>query len=969
MQINSYRESEYIFTFLGCYIQGERKRLKNVHYQIKFLSETGQCLNVNGKTDANGRTVPVSITENGKLSITVEGYSSIKSTQKKLITPRLLSGPTMIDINSVELKRNSAFISQAEYHLQQLNGQQNPKVLYGEYKKQRTRIQTIRHDLVFKSYALFQFINSLNTVVSEINYQIFALGQDRPVVNDRSARLNQNGFTDLAEDRVDGMLFVKYDFGKTPQKTALFEPITCIDPQEIYKIKLPQTTAITASNPEHKVCLVQTDTSRVIINPHTNEINIVPLEMFEEFDRQTKILSDAVRNVHESNAALTKAIMVRSPDEIKELEKRLNLSQEVAIKRINEEFKNPEDLTEVWVAQSTGKINRNAPRSSLVSRYMTKKNYAEIRRSRLSGLPLFAESPTATKYKPQQKPKLNNFDHKEFEIGSKEKTVYGLVGLKDEILTEYMNSDNILVHTEAQWLRMTTGAHAKGSMDTGPSGVSINTEADASLKWTLFEGFKEWRKFFPCESGWKMEFHNHDLGTIRFLMGAELYGFAGANLAISGNISVDISFNKHGNQTIQPANRPPERSMLNMLDRQNRPILQPAAGSLKQIEANKENATNQANVAITAFAGVDMDIMLQGAIEWFKPNTELGKNGEGEFVTIASVQASRTATAGFGAQGQFQIGFDRDTRNFKFLVAAHLCRGANSKGVVHFQVNKEYLPDFFAFIKLQLLQAGFQTLVYVQSQAFSTMAQILAYCIGNNHQLTKGVEILAKGFAEWLDRLDQDQERLNMARNINSPQGRAEFIRAWPESKGILLYGVTHWSDRTAAIFDSNITVKTAITGDFETFTERKKAVINILKTCLTRSEWQNTIQHIHPQGKKLSCEQLGRVEGDLVRFLNHGHDHSMAQDIISDVNQGKYGAKDSMSPWLKEYLKYREQAHAVTESSCHYLLVQNQDQPAYKQFVAQQGLISEGFEAKELKASNMHIMTAFNDPSATDLA
>ncbi|MFX5522608.1 hypothetical protein ABTD78_25370, partial [Acinetobacter baumannii] len=65
---------------------------------------------------------------------------------------------------------------------------------------------------------------------------------------------------------------------------------------------------------------------------------------------------------------------------------------------------------------------------------------------------------------------------------------------------------------------------------------------DMSTKWTLFEGVKEWRKFYPCETGWKLEYDNYDLGTIRFLIGAEISGFSGANLGIAGNLSVDISY-------------------------------------------------------------------------------------------------------------------------------------------------------------------------------------------------------------------------------------------------------------------------------------------------------------------------------------------------------------------------------------------------------------------------------------------
>ncbi|HAV3777640.1 TPA: hypothetical protein JIF21_003681, partial [Acinetobacter baumannii] len=277
--------------------------------------------------------------------------------------------------------------------------------------------------------------------------------------------------------------------------------------------------------------------------------------------------------------------------------------------------------------------------------------------------------------------------------GSDEKAVYNLIGgLGGEIAEEYKNSRDVTVTQEAQWMRMVAGASGEGSISAAPKGVSIKTSGDMSAKWTLFEGVKEWRKFYPCETGWKLEYDNYDLGTIRFLIGAEISGFSGANLGIAGNLSVDIS-HQGAAQVIKAVVRPPERSMSQMVDRNKKPMFQPAQGSLKIIgNNNQENAQNQGNISINAFAGVQIQGLLKGAVEWFKPKGD--GSGEGEFVAIASAAAGGGVSAGVGAQGQFQIGYDQTSGNFKILVAAHLCWGMGAKGVASFVVGTEHLLSY-----------------------------------------------------------------------------------------------------------------------------------------------------------------------------------------------------------------------------------------------------------------------------------
>ncbi|XZY03034.1 hypothetical protein ACT4XO_12720 [Acinetobacter baumannii] len=989
--MNPYTIFEYTIVFYN----QRNKELPNVKYSIIFFCEDGTKKTYEGATNPKGQTKPIPLNQNGKLHIFVEGHETIFS-PKKTIKPILAEGSNIVEVNDIRLKSNTSFLTKAQYELMQKKTskdleelRKNAKAVkqknffnlskirptfpldlaeelnerinmsYEEYRKKNTHIVKKTKYLKFKNYALYRFIDSAGNGIPIVDYQIFGQGQDKPLVNLKPGPPDKKGYTQLAYTHLKSR--VTYTLGSSKKNSEWYEPITCVDKQVIYQIIFPTSTAVTQPDINHKENMGARQKPPIVINPCTNEVLVLPPAVYAEFDKKTKILSDAVKEVHKSNKDLTQAIQSRDLEEIKELEKRLNINQEKAIEKINGEFKQRADLREVWVVESTGKTNEQASKYNLKRRYLKVTEYEELKAKRRN--PQTEVDITANQYTVQQPAQIRSSFEKlsqqlltaKGSVGSDEKAVYNLIGgLGGEIAEEYKNSRDITVTQEAQWMRMVAGASGEGSISAAPKGVSIKASGDMSTKWTLFEGVKEWRKFYPCESGWKLEYDNYDLGTIRFLIGAEISGFSGANLGIAGNLSVDIS-HQGAAQVIKAVVRPSERSMSQMVDRNKKPMFQPAQGSLKIIGNNQENVQNQGNISINAFAGVQIQGLLKGALEWFKPKGD--GSGEGEFVAIASAAAGGGVSAGAGAQGQFQIGYDQTSGNFKILVAAHLCWGVGAKGVASFVVGTEHFLSYLGFIKSQVAHAGFKTLLYVNETAFLLASRILALCIGDNHALTKSVRELSLVYNQWINRIDIDQGRLNTAKNINSSAGKKELLYATPETKGILLYAVSHWTDLTTPIFDVNIAFMDM---KVEFFPTRKTAVINILKTCISTEEWENTIQHIHPQGKKLTESQLGKVEGDIIRFLNYGNDEKYAEDIIRCLNSGIEYKGTQINAWLQDYLKYRKGAKKIA-GSLNYLLVKNQDDIRFKQLQIQQAIRCDSEEVA-LIASNLNILAPFDE-------
>lgn len=993
--MTSYTTFEYTIVFYN----QRNKELPNVKYSIIFFCEDGTKETYKGTTNPKGQTKPISLNQNGKLHIFVEGHETILS-PKRTIKPILAEGSNIIEVNAMSLKKNAFFLTKAQYELKQRKANKDLEELrknaksvkqknffnlskiqptfpldlaeelnerinmsYEEYKKKNTHVVKKTKYLKFKNYALYRFIDSAGNGIPIVDYQIFAQDQSKPLVNLKPGPPDKKGYTQLAYTHLKSR--VTYTLGSTKKNSEWYEPITCVDKQVIYQIIFPTSTAVTQPDINHKENMGARQKPPIVINPCTNEVLVLPPAVYAEFDRKTKILSDAVKEVHKSNKDLTQAIQSRDLEEIKELEKRLNINQEKAIEKINGEFKQRADLREVWVVESTGKTNEQASKYNLKRRYLKVTEYEELKAKRRN--PQTNVDVTANQYTVQQPAQIRSSFEKlsqqlltaKGNVGSDEKAVYNLIGgLGGEIAEEYKNSRDITVTQEAQWMRMVAGASGEGSISAAPKGVSIKASGDMSTKWTLFEGVKEWRKFYPCETGWKLEYDNYDLGTIRFLIGAEISGFSGANLGIAGNLSVDISY-QGTTQVIKAAVRPIERSMSQMVDRNKKPMFQPAQGSLKIIGDNQENAQNQGNIGINAFAGAQIQGLLKGAIEWFKPKGD--GSGEGEFVAIASAAAGGGVSMGAGAQGQFQIGYDPGSGNFKILVAAHLCWGVGAKGVASFVVGTEHLLSYLGFVKSQVAHAGFKTLLYINETAFLLAAQVLAYCIGENHPVIGDINRIAASYGDWIRRLDIDQGRYKTAQNINSSSGKKELLYATPETKGILLYAVTHWTDKTAPIFDMNVKFSDM---KIEFFPTRKTAVINIFKTCISTEEWENTIQHIHPRGNKLTQSQLGKVEGDIIRFLNYGSDEKYAEDIIHCLNSGIEYKGTQINAWLQDYLKYRKGAKKIA-GSLNYMLVKNQDDSRFKQLEIQQG-VWEDSEDITLIASNLDVLSPF-DQDNTD--
>ena len=112
--MNRYTTFEYTIVFYN----QRNKELPNVKYSITFFCEDGTKETYKGTTNPKGQTKPISLNQNGKLHIFVEGYETIFS-PKKTIKPILAEGNNIVEVNDIRLKGNTSFLTKAQYELMQ----------------------------------------------------------------------------------------------------------------------------------------------------------------------------------------------------------------------------------------------------------------------------------------------------------------------------------------------------------------------------------------------------------------------------------------------------------------------------------------------------------------------------------------------------------------------------------------------------------------------------------------------------------------------------------------------------------------------------------------------------------------------------------------------------------------------------------------------------------------------------------
>ncbi|QID17458.1 hypothetical protein G3580_07245 [Nitrogeniibacter mangrovi] len=346
----------------------------------------------------------------------------------------------------------------------------------------------------------------------------------------------------------------------------------------------------------------------------------------------------------------------------------------------------------------------------------------------------------------------------------------------------------------------------------------MSGKLNGSAELMLAHGECKTEGFAPNEHGWVLGMVGaksgtpYHIGAIRLAGSLKVEGAVGASVAAELSVEVDYS-SMTGKPSVKGARRPKK-----------------STGTPKRVRLDVVDAG--VNAGGDAFAGIKVGGEVTGAIQYKSPE----KNQQ--FEDIAKVGPKVDVMFGAGAAASFVLDF-RDGR-FRFKVKAGLCFGPGAKGELGLEVDVNQIASFMQWFFHALLNAGFEFVEVVTDDAYKAAMRLQVMMVKNIKSAYENMDLAWDQFKKSMAREAGRVELMN--RVIKSP----DILRhCAPEAHGILLWELSRHGKLTKSAF------LWQNSEDWEVLGRRKRAIMQILEWQQCRSQFNNTVQHMHPEGRK----------------------------------------------------------------------------------------------------------------------
>lgn len=437
--------------------------------------------------------------------------------------------------------------------------------------------------------------------------------------------------------------------------------------------------------------------------------------------------------------------------------------------------------------------------------------------------------------------------------------------------------ENVDVCAAAQFMRFVSNVGANVEFDPVTRNAAIKGEAKASM--TVASGMVDFSGFAPDRLGWSLSYTNDkgntfDMGRMRLSLSSELAGFIGASVQLEAQLQVVTQ----GDQQVLAGQ--PESRLPRFYERKTR-----GKTFHKQMAAEDEGLT----IDGAGFAGARVERSLKGGLQWLKPTPPPDVDtrfagmlkSSGGFTEICSITRSIGGLAGVAAGGKFHCTFING--KFYFHVAASLCWGVGAKGGLICEVGFNHIVEFGVWLVYQLNQLNYGYFDLVDKDSFKAYSQ---YCVmqiedagGRVYDLFKELHDLEKignAFNKIVSSIVDEnninieavKRRNELAKKVNA--NAKNLLTHTPEAKGILLYLLTRhgtWDHLDPFNYGKRLP---------DIYSDRKEAVIWVLRSIQTHVEWRKVFCRMTPDGSNLAeggneLEVTDRQEQELVKFLQEG--------------------------------------------------------------------------------------------------
>jgi len=148
--------------------------------------------------------------------------------------------------------------------------------------------------------------------------------------------------------------------------------------------------------------------------------------------------------------------------------------------------------------------------------------------------------------------------------------------------------------------------------------------------------------------------------------------------------------------------------------------------------------------------------------------------------------------------------------------------------------------------------------------------------------------------------------RINAVAASPSDGSGTWLLYATPMTRGLLLYSITRHDWMTH--MQNPAGVEGVLDPQMHYLPDHKKAVIRVVKGITLTSEWEAMFQHMTAEGEP-SDEEPGKLEGDVIKFLNYGVSLSddLKGQVIDPINaEGKAPSGQLGNSYLEQFLAHR---------------------------------------------------------------
>lgn len=294
------------------------------------------------------------------------------------------------------------------------------------------------------------------------------------------------------------------------------------------------------------------------------------------------------------------------------------------------------------------------------------------------------------------------------------------------------------ISAQAQLMRYSQGAGLSAEFNPLEKKASAKMEGHSSF--ALGEAKASTELFIPDRLGIALLFPAKasaglagdvcNMGAIRYTINAVLSGNVGASLGIELGVEADFSgemakgYGIKGSPATLAPPPPPGQRKINLTI------------PLPDVQAGGE---------IGAFAGVQADGNVSGAIEWFDPHPEADSAvkhdakesvvaKEKKFTAIATLTVGVNVQAGGGASAVFYVTYIKS--RFRIHCKASLCWGVGAKGSLGFEVDGSSFAAFMKSFMYMLRNVDYQKLEKMMSLGtFQSLCAIPIILLAENIQV------------------------------------------------------------------------------------------------------------------------------------------------------------------------------------------------------------------------------------------